>query len=303
MGLPKKKSLSTWIHEAITDSDKESKLSQIVLMHMRVGKTEELHTWKPSVKGNNPIEVAAMFEDKAATFSQDLEGTQLFCLYAFYGKTSQPGAQHPFKVEVAAGLDGSNAGEMSSEPPNERGQIAQSMKVTNQVYARQQAMDGHSLRMHELQSRMIDQLMTDRFNAANIMIEMMVKQVDNNHAQRLAELNAQQSVNDRAALMKLAPALVNTFTGREVFPQASADTALIDSIAENLTEEHVSKLMQLDLPPSVTGPLMQRFMDARMKKQAEVETRKNLPPFRGSGEDDVVGGDNGSNGSNGGTHG
>ena len=70
--------------------------------------------------------------------------------------------------------------------------------------------------------------------------------------------------------MKFAPPLINTVLGKEIFPQSVADTALIDSIANHLSEEQIEMLATSNLfPPVVWGPLAQRLDHALKKKEEE----------------------------------
>lgn len=287
--MAKRKSLDKWIHEAITDSDKDTTLTQITLYHMRGMQPIEIHTWKVR-PGADPKQVAEMFQDKANAYAQDLEGNQMFNLMAFYGK-STPEAQMPFAVRVEA--DVHNSG-LSTEAPTDQGERQQRMRWTEmqlgQVYRRQQVMDEHSIRMIERQSQMIDSLMAERFTAANMIVEMMTRQMDNNHRLEMERLQYQRQSEERQKLLQLAPALVNSLTGKEVFPQTAADSALIDTIATSLDENHLAKLMELDLPPALMGPLAERVLKARQKKEQEEAARRALPSYKGDPADDVKGG-------------
>jgi hypothetical protein len=276
--MAKRKTLDKWILECLTDSDKDTALTNLTLFHMRGTLPIELHTWtaKQGVEADAK-KLADLFLDKAQTYAQDLDGTQTFNLCAFYGK-SVPEAQMPFKVTVEADMNSSG---LSTEEPTERGRTQQSMRwaenLQAQVYRRQQVMDDHAIRMIEQQSRMIDSLQADRFSAADMIVQMMMREADNRHKLEMERLAFERSSQERKALIGLAPALVNSLTGKDVFPQSSADSALIDSIAENLTEEHVQKLMELDLPAALSGPLMTRVLEARQKKAREEERRRLLP--------------------------
>lgn len=67
----------------------------------------------------------------------------------------------------------------------------------------------------------------------------------------------------------MAPALVNSIAGREVFPQSSEDTALVDAIAEGVKPEQIAMLAHL-VPPSLAGPLMDRLgraLDAKAERE------------------------------------
>ena len=81
--------------------------------------------------------------------------------------------------------------------------------------------------------------------------------------------------------MSFAPALINTLLGKEIFPQATADTSLVETIADNIKEEDIQKLAGV-LPPELWGPLavrMKAHIDKRLAEKAERERQmKELPP-------------------------
>lgn len=292
--MAKRKSMDKWIAEAIADPNYENQLSQITLVHMRGTTQSEIHTWKASTAastgGADPKAIASLLQDKADTLSQDLPGTQTFNLLAFYG-TAQPQGQYIFLVRPET--DTMSSG-LTTEAPTDAGMRQQSMRWLEagqgQIFRRQQAQDEYAIRMIQQQNLMIERLMTDRFEAVNVMTDMMMRMANNQHEMRMKELEMERATQERQALMKLAPSLVNTIAGKDVFPQSSADTALIDQIAGVLTEEHIPKILELGLPDVVVAPLMDRVMKAKQAQDKAITDRRSLPKFAGSSEDDISGG-------------
>jgi hypothetical protein len=274
-----KKSLASWLDEAMSDQDKDGSLSMIALVHMVGLQQKELHVTRfSSGKQWSPKDLATMFQDKAETYAQDLPGIQTFQLLAFYGK-DQPEAYLPFtinqNIEPANGL--------GTEPPNEQGQRQQSMRHTemllSQVYRRQQVMDDHSMRMIERQGSMIERLVQENQEAFSIMKEMMMEAATQNHERRMRELEFERSTAERKKWLSYAPALLNTVLGREIFPQSTADTALIEAVADSLTEEDMMKLAST-LKPELMGPLAHRLTQYMQKKNREAEEAKKLAQLR-----------------------
>ncbi len=294
--------LDKWIADAINDPDKDGrKISQIMLVHMQGTQQQELHTFKFAGVQTTPKELADMFRGKAETYSQDLEGRQMFQLLAYYG-TAESEARHPFVVQKAADP---TAGGLMTEPPDATGQTMQMMRhkesahtaisgLLGQVYARQQAMDNHSLRMIEQLSTMNNHLTAENFQNFGMIKELLFKLADDTHKQRMDEMQFQRASETRKKLIGMVPALANTLTGREVFPLAAEDTAIVESVAENITEKQIEGLMQLGLPPELLGMLASRVQKHLAKKREEQEERARLPAFRGTAEADIGGGDDGT---------
>jgi hypothetical protein len=294
-----RKSLAKWIDEALGDKEKEHTISAFALVHMVGQQRQELYTMKISPTGSyDGGSLEKVFKGKAESYAQDLGTVQTFALLAFYGKNTEEAVQ-PFTVTPE-----SNPATMglTTEPPTVEGRVQQRMRQDDalfiQVYRRQQTMDDHSIRMLDAQDRMLarSQAMVEKLQAENmdafvLVKELLAAQANDSHKLRMEQLAFQRSTNEREKLIKFAPVLINSILGKEVFPQSTEDTVLIETIAENLEEKHIAKLAELDLPPMLMGPLMGRVMKAmEQKEQREAESKKQLPAFKGSAEDDVSGG-------------
>jgi len=99
----------------------------------------------------------------------------------------------------------------------------------------------------------------------------------------------------RQELFKMLPPLVNTVTGREVFPVGATDTALLEAIAEAIDKnpnpnEALGSLASAGIiPPELMGALMARMQQAIAKKRQEEAERRAMVPV-GNPELDAMGG-------------
>ncbi len=277
MALAKRKTLDGWIRETLLEEIDDKQCSMIALVHMQGQLQKELHTVK-FAKGKNPTpeELARLFKSKAEAYAQDLPGVQTFQLLGFYG-SDQPQAFQPFTVTPAAGEG------MYSEAPTEQGRLGQSMRhadmLIGQVYRRQDQMDAMSLRMIELQNNIIVKLTHENHEAHEITKNILMEKALDNHNHVMKQLEHQRSTAERQKWMTYLPALVNTVLGREVFPISTQDTALVEGIADAMTEEDVMKLAAV-LPPTMMGPLamrMTQFMEKK-KKTEETNAKALMPP-------------------------
>lgn len=266
--MSKRKTLDSWINDAISDPDKDGKCSMISLVHMVGQQQKEIHTTKfGSSKTWSSLDLSAMFRSKAEAYSQDLPGVQTFQLLAFYGEKTQPEAFQPFTINVTGDHSG-----LSTESPTDQGRLQQIMRqsemLIQQVYRRQQVMDDYSLRLIEQQGNRIDTLSRENRDAFDIVKDMLMTQALNDHNRKMEGLRYERETGERKKLMGFAPALINTILGREVFPQSVADTALVESIADSLGEEDIMKLASV-LKPEMMGPLAARLMMYEEKKNKE----------------------------------
>jgi hypothetical protein len=294
-----RKSLAKWIDEALVDSDKDGPISAIALVHMLGQQRQELHTVKIGKTGTyDGVALEKILRGKAETYAQDMDTVQTFALLAFYGKNTEEGIM-PFKVlpEINPATSG-----LSTEAPNEQGRMMQKMRwddaLQMQVYRRQQTMDDHSIRMLEQQDKMLmrsqsmlEKVMADNMEAFTIVKELLNERAMGQHNHAMEQAKFHRDTQEREKLLKFAPALINTILGREIFPQSTADTALIETIAENVEAEHIAKLAEIGLPAALMGPLSARVMKAiEDKEKRETAATKVLPAYSGSPEKDIEGG-------------
>jgi hypothetical protein len=270
--MGRKKGMATWIREALADQDKvdDGLCSMIAVVHHIEGApAKEIHVvrFTGSSSPRPAEELAELFEGKAQVYSQELNGVQQFELLAFYGTSKVPAAYYPFKI---SGVIDTGLGGMLSEGPTEKGQLAAAMRHTEAVL--QFGLRAMAL-THDAQGKIMEQLgdqnsklMRENAEAFALVKNMIVERSSEEHQFKMAELAAVQSAQFKAALMKLAPPLVNTLTGKEVFPQPFADQQLIEAIAEKLQPEHLAKLAEV-LPPEIVGMIASRFSDILESKQ------------------------------------
>ncbi len=115
-----------------------------------------------------------------------------------------------------------------------------------------------------------------------IMKEIMLEKTLNAHDLRMKEAAYARSTGERDKLMKLGPALINQITGKEVFPQSAADSAILEGIVEHVDFETIQKIVVSggkggkELPPELVGMLMGRFTQIQEKKNADAVRIKQL---------------------------
>src|SRR5262249_30266238 len=105
--------------------------------------------------------------------------------------------------------------------------------------------------------------------------EVLLSQIKLSHEQRLAETKAVRDADLQRSVLKMLPAVLHQVSGGRIFPQETADTALLDMLAEAVTEEQV-KEMAIALPKEVGGLLMARFDEAMKRKEKEAKETASL---------------------------
>ena len=283
-----RRTLAEWLTLVVGDPDKE-RVTRIVLVHMTGMQWTEIDTFKFSETGAcEPKVLEQRFRGRAEAYSQDLSGVQTFNIWVFYGAATEPGARQPFVVQNEA--DHTKGGLMT-EPPDAQGQTMQRMRhnemLLQQVYRRQQNMDDMSLRRDEHNERIRHTLMQENMDMFGMMKDLMMQMSSQQHERQMQAMQYQRSSDERKKLLQFAPALVNTLMGKEIFPQSAEDTALIETLAEHVTEEQVQMLGALGIPPEAVGALSARIAKAMKEKREAAEAVRALPVYKGSGVGDI----------------
>lgn len=283
-----RKTLDSWISDALSDTDKTDEdgnirpIAAMVLVHMVGGaQSKEIHSVRFGKNKSYPAsDLAALFRGKAEAYSQELPGVQTFQLLALYQGASEPEAFQPF---IVSGSSPDNHG-LGSEAPNETGQKQQMMRwndnILSQAYRHQEHLNAATARIIEVQNVMINnlgarlvELQHENVEAVGIVKDLMVEQATKHQENEMQRLEYERKTKEREQYLKLLPALVNGLTGREIFPIATQDTAIIETIAENMKEEDIMKVAEL-LPPHISGMLFQRFSSVIEKRMKEKEMRQ-----------------------------
>jgi hypothetical protein len=286
-----KQTLEAWIHEALTDNDKIGSdgkpvaCSAFQLVHM-VGQGErEIHTTRLGSKQWLARDLAQLFRHKAEGYCQDIPGVQTFCLLAFYEK-DEPEARHPFLVNGDTDLNG-----LSTEGPDEKGFRMQGMRHLEAITQLNHRSIAHVLdtmaRMNESLARENLEVRRENREGFALVKELLTTQALNRHEHRMKELEYERSTGERKKWLDFAPSLVNTILGTEVFPQSTEDTALIESIADSLSEEDLMKLGNT-LKPEILGPIAARFEKHFKAKKLKSTTASKLLKSKNP-EDDAAG--------------
>jgi hypothetical protein len=286
MSVRRFKTLELWIKEALSDDEKDGLCTALGLVYRKPeGGTKEIHTVKLTGKTWEPKNLADLFTGKAETFAQDLPGRQTFEILAFYGGRREAEAQHPFGVqdgEISAG----GAGRSIKETPDNVGLTAQLMRhLERKDEALQGIIAGFSAVTLQMHQRTIEreEKMRDEVNEAyTIVREMIMDRKKADFDMEMAKLKYQRDSVNQERLMKQAPGLINVAAGREVFPQSTADTALMDALALRFTPEHVDAMVAMGMMTAEeSGPLKLRIAQAHEQAKKLEDATKQLPPAHG----------------------
>lgn len=260
-----------WIAEVVNELQDGAPCSSLSVSHREGSLTKEIYSIIITKDTKiNPMEVSELLRKKAENHVQDLPGNQLFELQARYGGRSDCSVRLPFRI---SGTSEAMYGE--TEPPTPEGKQMQSMRwgeFGHQFWAKQVTeLVRIGIDRERVLSDTVQKLTVENREAFDLLKNAILQQASNQHQYRLEEMRFQRESMVYSELARYAPALLNTVTGRELIPQSSADSALVESMIEHLTPQQI-EAMKHTFPPKVFAVIMARANEYWSKKVAAEKT-------------------------------
>lgn len=303
--MAKPQTIEAWLREIQSDVEltegNKIQLSLVSLFHIRGGGREEIYPIRLGLQHRQYTteEMAKLFHSKAENSVSALMGTvQFFELQAFFGENpKEPTAKKSFSISVAHDFDG-----LSTEGATPQGVQQQSMRHLEagkaQVYQVQRAQSQAWGDLVQAQQNFMaimagnqEKMMRENADAHKIVSEVLMKQMMDDHKLRMEQMAYERRTEMYAKAMTFVPPLVNTLTGREVFPQSTADTALLKLLEKHVSAETAMELAS-KLPPEVVGVVMDRLSklhDERVKEEKDAIQRKRSLTAARDPEQDMTG--------------
>jgi hypothetical protein len=253
-GTHQRRPLYHWVADCLSDENKAGKVNRITLLHaIREDHHVEVYSFTKA-----PFEAKAigeLLEAKAEFHAQDLPGPQQFVIAVCWDDSPSPQAHHPFTVNRSI------AGTGFVETGESRNAMIQQQKILAETTKHMLEQSSSLFRLQNETTaplyRHYSELMHENRAMFETMKELMISMHDKRHEQRKDELKYVRDTEERRKWISFIPLLANTLLGREVFPQNSADSAILDAAADNLSPEEVM-MLATKIPPELMGPLSAR---------------------------------------------
>jgi len=289
-GFKEKISLSSWIREAMIDSEKSGPIVALACMHL-VGATEVLvdnvsisaGTWTPET-------LERRFLGKAETESQALDGVQLFRMLAFYEGSSEALARFHFRVNG----DLESADGLNSESGDGKGMFAQGMRhleaQTQHTFRKDTMLFEMSHAMSNMLANQNIKLMEKSMEQTEAITKLLTHIATTQSAGRIEEIKVRAQTEERQMLVGMAPHLLNTIAGKEVVPQAGLDSQILDKMAENISQEQFQMLVASGVIPANMVGIVAARMKSHMEKVAQANLERKRMAESSDPEEDASGG-------------
>jgi hypothetical protein len=232
--------ISRWVSDSLTDTNKtedgKRPCSRLDLVHVQGEVPREVYFMNLGAGQQDPQKVAELFYDIAQRHVEELVGVHTFNMRAFYGA-----ATFERHIVFLVNVTKDQGAQLSTENPDERGQIQARMRreemLIQQVYAKQAHLDAVHARAIEQAHRNEFELRGQINEMQTVMFDMMGRWVTQNNAHEMAKAQYERETRLMDRGMKLIPSAVNAVAGTEVFPQSDEDTALIELLAERFADK------------------------------------------------------------------
>jgi len=201
---------------------------------------------------------------------------QQFQLSVCRGDSGKPVAFLPFVRLGAPSIVGAN-GSLATESANGVGAQAQGMRLLEVLCQGAFASLGglHSSQQSAIESRdrRIAELEGENRALFVALRQELERSVQLSHERKMRELEFMRTTEERRRIIKILPALANVMTGKEVFPISAEDTALIESLCENVSQEEIQMLTTVigQRSPELSALMLTRFRSIQEKKIKEAE--------------------------------
>jgi hypothetical protein len=288
--------IDQWLRKYVILPEKiHGRPSKILLRHLSVERKVQGDVASFPVKLDpGSTEIDALIDEICESAQKDADdlasGIQNYALYAFFPEDLN---FFPRKVFRVAGANEDFERELTpSEPPNEKGLVAQLMRHTENIMKTMTVSTGYMTGTLQRENQRLAE-MNEKFAQQQVDFMVLLQDtMDGAHSRRLAEKKEEVGIAMRQDVMAkidaLIPVIINRIAGQTVMPVEDPSFILMGTLLESLTTEQ--QLNFLNSLNEGQRPLFGEMLSAYEKKKAasmgttpnlisqEAKSKSSLPP-------------------------
>ena len=286
-----KKQFESWMRNQIYMNTDGGACKRLVLRHVtgasRIGNSVlniEVPTTLEGEEGLSDVwieETCKQIEDTAQGDADGAGGQNNYQVQSYHGESDKPSARFSLKMHGAVDLDNDD---VSSEPANKTGLIAQTMRHLEAVMRTTTIVQANALstmqRTQARQEQMIEKLIDEKFQNITVVESLLSQKNERDMAQAHAvqKMEMQEKVVDK--LMLMAPLALNSFmakknNGQKLLPEEASQTEIqIASLADTMTMDQVEKLTGV-LTPEQMMTIVNLFQTAKQNQETRLLQKKD----------------------------
>lgn len=228
------------------------------------------------VTPGNPLDsrsIAEMFFGIAEAHAEGLDENEIqrYTILAYLADSNEPFSNQSFRIDIDTGV--------TSLVPTEKGMTHQHMRLVEACFK----ISTHQSEVllaaqYKMLSRVMEQnekLIEESADVMDIFKTIIMEKATDEQAKLIEAKKYDRNTKLIEKAMQLGPPLVNQITGKKVFPEGAADTALLESFAESITEEQAAKLAST-LSAEQAALLFGRFEEILRKKRENAEKMNGI---------------------------
>jgi hypothetical protein len=226
-------------------------------------------------------EVAATLQSRADLFASGQTDSCKFVVHFFYGDDTP---RRPFYFTtvsmLAAGEHGMEEASAKALAKTAVSAMQQTLAITFEHQIEMQrasvALLAGVTRQLEIANAKQERTREELDAAIDHIVGLRMAAQDKTHELRKAELDKLDKGEMMSKLLEYGPALLNSITGKKVFPESTADSALLKGVLAALEKADPQVLMTLAgiLPPEVMAPLAQRAQGLKQEQEMKKAARE-----------------------------
>jgi hypothetical protein len=205
------------------------------------------------------------------------QGVQSYAIFAYYPADRGFVPRKNFRVatsdvEMQRGLE-------PSEPPTERGLVAQTQRHLEVILRTTTVSNGHLFQTMQAEMRRLAEI-NEKFTTNQIEFMVLMQDLlDNAHGRRLKERNEEANLAMKeSALSKveaLVPVIINRIAGKQVLPEEDRSLMLMANLLENLSDAQQAALYG-NLNDAQKIALAEIFSEYEQRKSKWMRREKEL---------------------------
>lgn len=267
-----KVALDTWITQAI-QRDEDGKCTMMSCNHVLGSSLDEILTHK--FGGPNPlsaIELANTFQGAAKVHSQELEGTQLFRVLAFYNNRPEAQMKFHFRVQGDVEFDG-----VVTEKADVKGFLGQSMRLfeanTASTFRKDAMLFETMIRSNQIMADNNVKLTQQVMESIKGMSDMAAALIKTQSEGRIEEIRLTAQMEERKMLISHAPDLLNAITGKQVVHNNAREVDVFLELANTLSESEFKMIIGTlgQRNPRLAAIISHKLAEALKSQREEVE--------------------------------
>lgn len=267
-------------HVFFADKDLHGDCNKITLRHLNIERKPQgdVQTFqvRAGEEDDNLLPVLHAICDAAQKDANDLSaGIQTYALYAFFPKDLSYSPRKLFRVNSAdAEIERDIA---PSEPPTEKGLVAQTMRHMESIMKTSAVSLGYLVNSQQAEIRRLAE-MNEKFSQQQIDFMVLLQDtMDHSHQRRLAEKETEVGIAIKESaiskLEALIPVIINRLAGQEVLPTEDRSFMLMGTLLENMTADQQRTLLTTLSDPQRIA-LSEILSEYEKKKSKFIEGQK-----------------------------